>query len=873
MMIDPGVPQLDVLATGLAGRYRIERPIGLGGMAVVYLATDLKHGRSVALKVLRPEISAAVGAERFVREIRISAGLTHPHIVPVHDSGEVEGILYYVMPFVEGETLRDRLDREGRLPIEEAVGIARQVAEALAHAHSAGVVHRDLKPENILLMAGNAVVADFGIARAVDVSSSEDLTRTGIAIGTPTYMSPEQAAGEGLEDHRSDIYSLGCVLYEMLTGAPPHEAATAIAVLVQRASGPPPPVRRARPELSVEVDAALMKALATSPDDRFDNATEFRHALRPRLPAGSGGGGIRRTALIAGALLLAALLTAIVGRQLVSRPTSKVPVVAVLPFENLGPPDEDYFTAGITDEVSSRIAQIAGITVIAQASAAQFDLQQTTLAKVAESLHADYVIVGSIRTERRPDGTGMVRVTPRLVRTSDGVEVWSDRIDADLTPGEIIAAQGRIAESVASELHVQLLPGTKQVLATRPTANLDAYDAYLRGNLFASRFLVPDRQSQAIAMYQRAIALDSTFAVAYARLAQVQALFYYFFDRRPERLAQVEAAVAAADRLAPGEAQTHIARGYLRYWGHLDYDGAMREFDAARSEEPANAELLWAIGSVQRRQGRFEEALESFRRAADLDPRNHLFVFETGGTLNMLRRIDEALVYVDQAVALAPDWLPGLVARPLILVAAGRIAEARADLTRLAQKPGVLEKLVPFLVDDAFYRKLWRLALPAPYQDGLDRLSLSQAPFDSAAFYMAKAGLYQRRDQKTRTLAYFDSARAVLEGRSAARPTDAALKIDLGMAYAGLGLRDRAAAEAAAADTVDMIAQDAFRGTLWETELARLHLALGQRDDAIRLVQRLCAVPATLTAPYLRADPEFRPIVNDPRIARLPCGG
>ncbi|OGT99109.1 MAG: hypothetical protein A2085_04190, partial [Gemmatimonadetes bacterium GWC2_71_10] len=273
------------LQAALAGRYVIERELGRGGMGAVYLAEDLKHHRPVAIKVLHPELAGTLGSERFLREIELSARLTHPHILPLHDSGEAAGFLYYVMPYVEGESLRDRLAREKQLPIEDALQIAREVADALSYAHSHDVVHRDIKPENILLAAGHAVVADFGIARAITAAGGEKLTETGLAIGTPMYMSPEQAAGSRDLDGRSDLYSLGCVLYEMLAGQPPFTGPTVESVIHQHLAVEPPAVTNLRPAVPASVVAALARALAKTPADRFNPVALFGEALGRRASA------------------------------------------------------------------------------------------------------------------------------------------------------------------------------------------------------------------------------------------------------------------------------------------------------------------------------------------------------------------------------------------------------------------------------------------------------------------------------------------------------------------------------------------------------------------------------------------------------------
>ncbi len=270
---------LDRLTTALADRYAIQRELGAGGMATVYLADDLKHERQVAVKVLRPELAAALGPERFLREIKTTAGLNHPHILTLLESGEADGFLFYVMPYVEGESLRDRISREKQLPMEDALQIAREVADALGFAHSHDIVHRDIKPENVLLQSGHAVVADFGIARAIGAAGGDRLTQTGLAVGTPAYMSPEQGAGSAELDGRSDLYSLGCVFYEMLAGHPPFSGSTAQELLARHSLDPVPTVTAARPAVSGALVQAINRSLAKAPADRFSTASQFAAAL------------------------------------------------------------------------------------------------------------------------------------------------------------------------------------------------------------------------------------------------------------------------------------------------------------------------------------------------------------------------------------------------------------------------------------------------------------------------------------------------------------------------------------------------------------------------------------------------------------------
>src|SRR5438105_6270963 len=413
----------------LAARYGIERELGRGGMATVYLADDAKHHRTVAIKVLRAELAAALGAERVLREIEIAARLTHPHILPLHDSGEAAGFLYYVMPFVEGESLRDRLKREPQLPVEEAVRIAREVATALSYAHSQDVVHRDIKPENILLSGGEAVVADFGIARAIVAAGAEQLTDTGLAVGTPGYMSPEQATGAEHLDGRSDVYSLGCMLYEMLAGHPPFLGTTAQEILARHSLDAVPPLRTIRPELPEAVELAVRKALAKSPADRWRTPAALSEALAqavapPSLPRRAA----RSIGLVAvGASLLAAGY-ALLSRRPVAAPSGEAAhSIAVLPFVNIGAdPANEPFSDGMSEELITALAKIAELRVTARTSAFSFKGKAVDVREIGSKLNVNYVLAGSVRR-----AGPQLRVSAQLINAPTGYHLWSDDYDRD----------------------------------------------------------------------------------------------------------------------------------------------------------------------------------------------------------------------------------------------------------------------------------------------------------------------------------------------------------------------------------------------------------------------------------------------------------
>src|SRR5687767_6197035 len=444
------------LFAALTGRYRLERELGSGGMATVYLAHDERHDRPVAIKVLHPDVAESVGAERFLAEIHTTAKLTHPNILPLFDSGNEDGILYYVMPLVVGESLRARLDRERRLGVADALRITREVGDALAYAHANGVIHRDIKPENILLAGGgprggpgatgdpsaaHALVADFGIARAATPAGGERLTSAGLSVGTPAYMSPEQAAADPHVDGRSDQYSLACVLFELLVGEPPFAGPSVDSILVRRFTRPPPRVSGVRDDIPRHLDGAIFTAMARDPDERFPTIARFIDALS--APA-------RPPVTLAGAEAS----------------------VAVLPFTNMSAdPENEYFGDGMAEEITNALAQVTGLRVAARTSAFAFKGKDHDLRAIGEQLNVTAVLAGSVRR-----AGNRVRITAQLIDVADGLHLWSDRYDRELT--DIFAIQDEIATAIASRLAVALRGGGTLV---RPsTSNLDAYELYLK---------------------------------------------------------------------------------------------------------------------------------------------------------------------------------------------------------------------------------------------------------------------------------------------------------------------------------------------------------------------------------------------------------
>jgi serine/threonine-protein kinase len=842
----------DRLSDEVEDRYAIERELGAGGMALVYLATDLKHHRQVAIKVLRPELSATLGTERFLREIEISAQLQHPHILPLHDSGEAGGLCYYVMPYVDGPSLRSRLSEESQLPFGETIQLVREIAGALDYANQMGIIHRDIKPENILLSQGHAIIADFGIARAVTAARGETLTVEGSSIGSPSYMSPEQVDGREI-DARTDQYALACMAFEMLAGRQVFQGDTLASLFQQHLLAEPPPLSASRPDLPEAATVALNRALAKSPDDRFATAGEFAEALSGGVLAV----GLRslkaykqRRALVAVLLTLAVIVVGVV--IFPGESTPEFPRLAVLPFENHGAQSDEYVADGITESITTRLTAIGQLSVVSRQSAMQYKDSEKSAREIADELHVEYLLAGSVQRERPSDPSSKVRINPRLIHASEDVNLWGRNFDVDLT--DLFQVYAEVGEEIAQQLDLTLLEPVRQAMAMRPTENQEAYDFYLRGTGYFARRVQQEEAYNAIQMFERATELDTTFAEAFAALSHALAWYAWDFDGGDE-LTRAEAAIDRALALAPDRSAVQLAAGFYSYYGALEYDEALQRFEAVRALEPNNADVINAVGLIHRRLGHWDQAVESFEEAAELSPQEYFVAFLAAQTHAAMRHFEQAERYYDRALSIAPAVADARIEKAWLYVHWDGATDRAWDLIRGASREIDPSRLAPIQmwlhVLDGDYEAAMALAAVVPTSEGSER---------------AKWFVPYLAGQQDLVATFADSARVAYENALTTRPSEPQLHGYLGAAYAALDMTDDAVREG-----LESVAlrPDAFTGPTVGWNLALIYVMLDQPQLALAQLETLASAPSRIDLPPLRLDPSWAPLHDNPRFQRL----
>ena len=860
-------------------------------MSRVFTATETALGRSVVVKVLPPDLAAGVSTERFKREIAVAARLQHPHIVPLLSAGEMDGVPYFTMPFVQGESLRVRLARRGELPVSESVRILREIASALAYAHEHGVVHRDIKPDNVLFSGDVAMVADFGVAKALSASSNGDhggVTSLGVALGTPAYMAPEQATADPTTDHRADVYAFGVLAYEMLTGQPPFTGRNPSQLLAAHVTEVVEPVSRRRPNLPPALAALVMRCLEKRPADRPQSAGEIVHALddittpsggtqptsatlRPvapavaaplMTPAPTPRRDVRANLLVLGIVVMVLGVGGVaLWRQgaAAGRATAVVAVdsarghrLAVLPFENLGDSADAYFADGMTDAVRGKLTGLSAMQVIARASSVQYRGTTKSPAEIARELGVRYLLTGTVRWAKAPGGKNHVQVSPELVEVgSDGAAAsrWQQPFDAELA--DVFRVQGEIAGKVAEAMRVAI-GGTDQIrLAALPTKNPAAYDAFLRAEAIAAPLNnAATELRRAISDYERAIQLDPTFVDAWARLSDTRSLLYS--NGRPTPALAREARDAADRALG----------NYFRLV-EVDNRRAVEEMEKARAAAPNDADIITAYASVLISAGRFEDAVRELRAGQQLDPRSPTPVNRLRTALIWLRRYDEAREATERLLALAPTNPQALEARAMVEIATGNLAEARR-----------ISKAGPDIDQDAlvaYFATYWDLGWVLDDADQQRALSLGVEPFDGdrANLAIVRAQIYGWRGDSVRARIWGDTAAKEFAAQLRDTPDDGQRHGFRGLALAYAGRKAEAIAEGERGVALLPPEKDAIAGPYQVHLLARIYLLTGEREKALDLLEQLLARPYYLSPGWLRVDPTFAPLKGNPRFERL----
>jgi TolB-like protein/Flp pilus assembly protein TadD/tRNA A-37 threonylcarbamoyl transferase component Bud32 len=879
--------------------YKLLEHIGEGGMGVIFRAHDTRLNRQVAIKALHTHLTAdAARRERFMREARAAGALNHPYIATVHEVDEVGSNIFIVMEFVDGKTLRSVIGKEPLAPAR-AARLGCEIAEGLGNAHVSGVVHRDLKPENIMIRPDNhPKLLDFGVAKVVQDSlaglgedPSDPLTMEGKILGTVGYMAPEQARGEAV-DARADIFAFGVILYEMLTGEAPFKGTTGVETLSAILRDEPVPAPELNPEVSPAMQQILVRCLKKSPVERYQDTDELIHDLRE---AGGGTtisgtyaeveGGVAygKWGLILAAGLLAVAVAAVAWSRLTSTPdadpaplsgpaASAAPAAAgaaldgrrkivVLPFENLGPAEDAYFADGMTEEITSRLAVASALAVISRTSAFQYDREGKSMRQVGEDLGVDYVLEGTVRWAKGAGGASRVRITPQLIRVADDTHMWADAYDREID--DIFQVQADIAGTVIDQLGIVLQEPEREAMGSRPTENVESYQAFLRG-LAHSRGpdAVTDEGSRnALESFRRAVELDPDFALAWAELSRSNSMRYHLgYDRTEARREEALDAIERASGLAPDAPEVRMSLGFYHYWAHKQYDKALSEFEEARRARPNNSDAYSAIGYVHRRQGRWEEAIQDFIQALELNPIDLNLTNELGSSLLFMRSYERAERYLDRSLGLDASQRTAYRFKALnALIGRGDAVSARK----------ILEGNFPPSDPTIAWNWYQLLLIEGDHDGGLAWIgSLPAEILQDQTFYLPvpllEAEALDLKGDRAGSRSAYLNARGIIEAALSEAPADHRMHSALGLTLAGLGEKEAAIREGREGIDLYPVAQDAYAAPERIADMARILIRLGDLEAALVEIDKLLSIPSLYSTTWIRIDPIMSPVTKHP---------
>lgn len=888
----------------IISHYTIIEKLGEGGMGIVYKAQDTKLDRFVALKFLPAHISQSEQEKsRFIQEAKSASALNHPNVCTIYGIDEHEGQQFIEMELVDGVTLREKIygkdfSHPTQLSIKQVIEYGIQIGEALQEAHSKGIIHRDIKSENIMVNSKHQIkVMDFGLAK---LKGSLKLTRTSSTIGTLAYMSPEQIRGTDA-DARSDIFSFGVVLFEMATTKMPFRGEHEAAIMYSIVNEEPENASALRTDIPAELVHILKKTLEKDPDDRYQSMAEIIVDLRrlkkestrvvrtqefptpyqsqstatmpvsqmtaaKSIPKKYIAGGVAIVIIVLAAFFMKDTIISGFGSK------SDKKIIVVLPFENLGPADKDYFVDGMTDEVTSRLSNLSGLSVIATSSANQYRKTTKTFKQIGEELGVNYILQGTVRWET-VDGETRVRVNPSLIRIEDGTQAWSQSMESVLSSA--FKLQADIAGRVAGALDVALATTEKKSLETTLTDNAEAYDYFLQASDYMDRS--PSQANYEIAekLLARAIRLDPSFAAAYARLARLHAVtFWFFYDRSENRAEKARMAAEKAIELSPQLSEAHEALGWCYYHTKLDYDNALREFNTALKLKPNNSNVYYGMAAVMRRQGNMRGSVDAFKKSVNGNPRAADIIRQLAETQTLLRDYQEADANYDKALEMTPDvtviyWEK---ARNLILwkgdiASAARVIETGKRLGKVSE-----DEYIPVFM--ALYSEIMsgNISKARRILDEVKTKEITNNQFTYYPTVLLKALLEDVQGKTSSAKIYFDSARIFLEKNLSSNPNDERLRSSLGIAYAGLGRKEEAIRSGLRGVELLPVEKEAWRGSYRLYDLAMIYTMTGDHEKATDTIERLLSIPSEVSGQLLKIEPWWKPLQENKRFQKLIAG-
>ncbi len=883
----------------IISHYKIIEKLGEGGMDVVYKAEDIKLERTVAIKFLPSELTRDEEAKkRFIHEAKAASSLEHNNICNIHEIDQTEdGQLFVAMACYEGETLKEKIEKRP-LKIDDALDISIQISQGLTKAHEKGKIHRDIKPSNIFVTNDGIVkIIDFGLAK---LSGKTVLTKEGSTLGTVNYMSPEQIKGEEV-DRRTDIWSLGIVLYQMITGSQPFKGDYDQAVFYSIINEEPEHVTGLRSGVPLELEQIANKALAKNPDDRYQHVDDLLADLRrakknldylkkenikasgnisPRseikdtkeiktLPEKTSLTKPIKNSILKWITTIAVIIAITVfvifyflinKKEISKNEVKERKMIVVMPFENLGAQEEKYFADGVTDEITNKLASIGNIGVISSSTAGQLAKTNKSVQEIGKELNVDYILNGTVRWAKKGTKSSHVKITPQLTRVSDYTITWSESYDRVMD--DIFALQNEIAQKVVDQLGGSLvynqIPNEKP-----PTANLDAYDFYLRGLSYESKGSYAESDIlNSINLYKKALQIDPNFASAYAHLSRCQSfMFWLYFDRSEKNKDDAFKNVQKAFQLNSSLSETHLALGYFYYWCRLNYKEAIKEFSEARSIQPNNAEAYFMLGAVYRRMGNFQLAINNMLKGCSLNPLSTDYVFTLGETYGLVRNYSESIEHIKKASDLSPDLaVPKLEMAQYLLLWKGETKSASAIIKNLK-----FENYAGMLFNVAAYICI----LERKYDDAIREIKYWQRPYQSDQYEFTSLNqilglIYMYKNETKLSKAYFDSSRIEYEKMLKNNPNDERLHSSLGITYAGLGLKDKAVYEGKRGIELLPIEKEAYRGYYRQLDMAKIYTLNGDTENALKQIDFILSIPGDFSITILKMHPIFDFLRNLP---------